>query len=189
MNIPKIPGLTEDQVLTLAVCRTYKQHVATIEGYKAGKCHFCDPLDEKVNKVIQVSGAWRMWVNQFALKHTSPHLIMAPKQHVGPHDQITPADFSDMGKLFAWAQREFSIKGGGFVMRFGPPALNAGSVLHLHANLIVPDLTGNVRVTLSKEPEEFAEQIARMFVFEKLRQGVPMTDLDDQERALIEGRI
>lgn len=189
MDIPRIEGLSEDQVLTLAYCRTYKQFVSMIEGYRAGKCPFCDPLDQEKNRLVRESGAWRMWLNPFPMKHTKPHLVLAPTRHVAPGGAITAADFTDMGELFLWAQKEYGFTGGGFAMRFGSPKQSAGTVLHLHANIIIPDLTGPVDVTLAKEPAKTAEQLARMTVFEKIRRGLPMTDLDDRERLLIDGCI
>ncbi len=188
-DIPKIEGLTSDQVLTLVYCRSYKQYVSMIEGYRKGKCVFCDPLDPEKNGVIKETTCWRMWINPFPLKHTRLHLVMATRRHVTPGDEIEQHDFNEMGELFLWAQREFGITGGGFAMRFGSPAESSGSVLHLHANIIVPDGTGVVEVTLAKEPAKVAEQTARMQVFEKLRLGSGVEELSLEERALIEGRM
>ncbi len=187
--LPKIEGLHEDEALTLVYCRAFKQYVAMIEGYRVGKCPFCDPLDSEKNRIIHESGGWRMWVNPFPIKHTRLHLIMASRHHKGSGSLITPQDFGDMGVLFMWAQQEFGFTGGGFAMRFGSPKQSSGTVLHLHANIIIPDLSGPVEVTLAKEPEKVVEQIARMRVFEKLRLGAKPDDLSPEEHALVEGRI
>jgi len=186
--LPKIEGLDQHQVASLAYCRTYKQYLAMIEGYNTGKCPFCDPLDPEKNRIIQAAEGWRMWVNPFALAHTELHLVMAPMRHVAPGDRIIPQDFSAMGALFHWAQLEFGFTGGGFAMRFGSPLQSSGTVLHLHANIIIPDQSGSVEVTLAKDPAKIAHQVARMFVFEKLRTGTVSHDsLSPDEQKLVDG--
>jgi diadenosine tetraphosphate (Ap4A) HIT family hydrolase len=194
LDVPEIDGLTRDQVFTLAHCRTFNQYKAMIDGYRAGKCPFCDPLGAE-NEVIRENELWRMWHNLFPLNATSIHLILAPRRHVESQDVFGAEDFSAMGDLFAWARGNFRLQGGGFIMRFGTPEFCGGTVLHLHANIIVPDSTGAVRMTLAKQPEEFAAGVARIAIYEKLRFGEtcnalsPVAGLSPQERALIEGRV
>jgi diadenosine tetraphosphate (Ap4A) HIT family hydrolase len=189
VELPEIEGLSEDQVHTLVSCRAFRQYVGMLEGYRAGKCPFCDPLDPEKNKVINQVGRWRMWVNPFPTKHSKLHLVMAPCEHMDRHSLITSMDFANMGGLFMWAQQEFGFTGGGFVMRFGSPKHGSGTVLHLHANIIIPDLSGPVQVPLAKGPEQIAEKVARMRVFEKLRLGANVEALNDDERKLVEGRL
>lgn len=188
LEIPKIPGLNRDQVLTLMNCRSHNQYLSMIGDYEAGRCPFCDPLDEK-NVVLHQDLGWRVWKNPYPLKHTSLHLIMAPRQHVTDIQDISPSDFEAMGRIFKWARHEFEFKGGAFAMRFGSPEFNAGSVLHLHANIIVPDGTGAVQITLAKDTAKVEETIARMKVFEKLRGNASPVGLSNEEAALIEGRL
>ncbi|KAA0205956.1 hypothetical protein EDM68_03745 [Candidatus Uhrbacteria bacterium] len=188
LDLPSIDGLTEDQVLTLVYCRSYNQYVVMIEDYRVGKCSFCDPMDDR-NKVIAEARGWRMWVNPFPIKHTSPHLILAPVRHQLTTDPISIEDFTAMGVLFNRAKHGFGFTGGGFVMRFGSPRESTGTVLHLHANIIVPDLTGPVEAPLAKSPEKIAAQVARMHVYEKLRLGARTEELTSEEFALVEGRL
>lgn len=187
-EIPKIAGLNRDQVLTLMNCRSYKQYLSMVSGYEAGQCPFCDPLGEQ-NIVLYEDLGWRVWKNPYPIDHTYLHLIMAPKQHVTFVGDISPSDFEAMGRIFKWARREFELIGGAFAMRFGSPQFNAGSVLHLHTNIIVPDGSGAVQVTLAKDPEKVTETIARMRIFEKLRHGAELPDLSLEEAGLIEGRM
>ncbi len=187
--IPKFDGLTEDQVRSLIYCRTYAQYLAMSKVYRAGGCPFCDPINPKTNLIIAENGCWRMWENPFPVTHTEFHLVMAPKRHVAPGDDIALEDFTDMGYLFRWAQRKYHFTGGGFVMRFGPPLQNAGTVLHLHAHIIVPDQTGAVKATLAKAPEMISAGIARMYVFEKIYKGADIEMLTEEERKLVVGRL
>ena len=46
----------------------------------------------------------------------------------------------ELGEHFKWGTKEFNIKGGGIVMRFGDSDLAGSTVRHLHAQLIEPDL-------------------------------------------------
>jgi diadenosine tetraphosphate (Ap4A) HIT family hydrolase len=184
-----IEDLSEDQLLTLAYCRDYDQYVAMVKDYLADKCPFCDPMNEELNHIIRESRGWRLWVSAFPIKNSELHLVMAPRYHVASVDDMTASDFTDMGRLFMWARKKFKLIGGGFAMRFGSPKLSTCSVLHLHANVIVPNRKGNVRVTLAKEPQEIAEQLARSRVFEKLRLGTELASLDPAEFKLVEGRV
>lgn len=187
-EIPEIEGLTRDQVFTLINCRSFKQYVVGIEDYRAGKCVFCNPLDKR-NRVVEETVHWRMWENPFAMNHTGRHLVLAPKRHVADPWLISHDDFADMYDLFWYAVNKYQIQGGAFAMRFGPPEWNVGSVLHLHANIIVPDQTGAVQVTLAKEPQKIEEAVARMRVFEKLRLGAARESLTADEQKLVEGRL
>ncbi len=187
--IPVIEGLTADQVLTLINCRGFEQYESMRTDYDAGKCPFCDPLDKKNVVIAQSVGGWRIWKNPFPIKHSVLHLMMAPIKHIMPEQGLNQSDFTQIGALMLGACREFDIIGGGFVMRFGTPKFNAGSVLHLHANIIVPDQTGDIQVTLAKNPKKFQEAIARMHIYGRLYAGVQVSELLEYEQKLVEGRI
>jgi len=74
-------------------------------------------------------------------------------------------------------------------MRIGDPTYNAGSVRHIHANILVPDGTGRVRVTLAKEKEATASKMQILRVFELMRQGKEFGDLDPEDAALVQDRF
>lgn len=188
-DIQLVDGLDINQTLSLAYCRTYAQYCVMLERYRSGVCTFCDPLDPEKNKLVAERGDWRMWVNPFPLPHTSVQLVMAPRRHVAPGGEILSSDFTRMGELFDCAQKQFGFTGGGFVMRFGTPLQSAGTVLHLHANIIIPDQTGDVVATFAKAPEKIEMQFARMRVFEKLRQGTSLHLLTQEELRLVMGRL
>lgn len=187
LDIPNIEGLTEHQVLTLTRARRLKQYVSMIEDYRAGKCSFCDPLGPQ-NVVIHEVDGWRMWENPYPEPNAALHLVLAPARHIGTDRMPSVEDFTARGKLFAWARERYGdrMRGGGELMRFGTPELNAGTILHLHSHIMVPSLNGEMRLPLAKEPERIELGYKRLRVFEKLRKGVPMTDLSDDERELIE---
>jgi len=158
-----------------------------VQAYLAGECLFCDPLGPK-NKVLHEVGGWRMWENPFPAPHTTLHLVLASVRHVAPKDEIMPDDFAAIGALFGWARERYSdvMLGGGLLMRFGSPVLTAGTILHLHANILVPDLSGEVRPALAETRENGWRQALRMRVFEKLRHGANLESLSRGERELVE---
>jgi len=187
LNIPKIDGLTEHQVLTLTRARKYKQYLSMIEDYKAGKCVFCDPLGEKNVVLVELDG-WRMWENPFPEDNTALHLVLASVRHISTEELPSRHDFMSVGGLFEWAEVRYGdrLRGGGMLMRFGSPEYNAGTILHLHAHIMVPDLKGDVRLPLAKEPARIELGYLRLRAYEKVRTGTPMTDLSDEERDVFE---
>jgi len=74
-------------------------------------------------------------------------------------------DWADMGALLQLAAQWYDIASGGVIMRFGNPQLNAGTVEHLHVNLIVPGLGREYRPPLSKDPDEYTKDYARLLGF------------------------
>ncbi|MCK9361230.1 hypothetical protein M0Q28_03285 [Patescibacteria group bacterium] len=186
-KIPKIEGLTEHQVLTLTRARKYNQYLSMIEDYIAGKCAFCDPLGPK-NVVIHEIDGWRVWENPFPEANTALQLVLASVRHISTEQLPGVEDILAVAKLFVWAGERYAgqMPGGGLLMRFGSPEYNAGTILHQHAHIMVPNLKGEVRMPLAKEPERVENGIRRLWVFEKLRNGTPMTDLSDEERVHLE---
>lgn len=186
--LPEVEGLNADQVLTLVSCRDYAQYRSMLAMYRAGVCPFCDPLDEVLNPVIRQNALWRMWVNPFPMAHTKLHLILAPKRHVGTHDDVDVEDFAAMGELFCWAKERYAFTGGGFVMRFGSPFESCCSVFHRHTNIVIPDGTGDASVRLAKSPSKLRQQIDRFRVYQALDMGVSLEALSPEEQALLKPR-
>jgi|GEM_PF-3367105 len=163
------------------------------EAYLAQRCVFDDPLPVQ-NEVLFANSTHRIWRNPYPLKHTELHLIIAPIHHILGSDPVT---FSreyrvNEAEVVEWAYDNFTVlreKGGGEVKRFGPSKYNCGSVEHDHRNLIVPALTGNVRITIAQKENEIDEAINRLNVYFQLYCGKQVSDLDPIEQKLIEGRL
>ena len=174
MNISTEP---QDHIGVLANgSRTYKQFLDMLDKISRGECPFCpEYLDPKKNVIIgrSVSGEseWVMWVNPYPHKHTDTHIIMIPTRHLSHMRDLTGDDWICIGGLNRRIHEQFDIPGGGFAMRFGDPTYNAGSLEHLHANIMVPDLTGNVKVTLAKDENRQALANQRVEVFMKLHEA------------------
>lgn len=184
LEFPRIEGLSLEQLMTLANCRSFPQYCSMLADYQAGKCPFCDPLDPKKNEVIQTVGGWRMWQNPFGMGHTR-HFVAAPIRHVGTRDPLSLEDFTDMGALFIWAQERLGIRSGGMAMRFGDPLRSACSVLHRHVNIVEPDGVAEVGFVLCKAAMRRERCMQRFHLFERMRGGLKEEDLSEEERVLL----
>lgn len=149
-----IPGIDQEDIGTLLNVRSYSQYVEMVNRILSGKCPFCE-LDTNLNKVLHQRSGWKMWRNPFPAKNTTEHLILAPDRHITNLGEMTPEDWRAFYGMVYHFNDLTTHKGGAIVMRFGDPAMNAGSIRHLHANIIVPDGTGEVRVTLGQRSRRY----------------------------------
>ena len=186
-----IPGIDQEEIGTLLSVRTYSQY--RVEQILSGTCPFCK-LDRNKNEVLRVSGEWRLWKNPYPHAHTKEHFIIAPIQHLTNLCQMYSNDWDDVAALIDYVVNPetcggMAYEGGAVVIRYGDPRLNAGSIRHLHVNIIVPDGTGRVQATLAKTPEDIERKKKILTVFEKVRTGTPMSTLTDEELSLVTGRM
>lgn len=206
-NLPVIAGLTQDKVATLVnALKSYKQFQEYVNNLRAGKCPFCDPLGP-LNKVIDTAGegtdsAWRMWHNPFPIQGGKPrivsaetHLVIAPVRHITDPNQMTDDDWVNQTELIRYAvttdhgRDGMNLPGGGILTRFGRPELNAGSILHIHTNIIVPNLKAEVRPPLAKDPKEMETDYKILAIFAKVIAGARLADFDSTELALVKDRF
>lgn len=96
---------------------------------------------------------------------------------------MTLGDWRNWSALIDYAMNNFQIPGGGIATRFGNLSYSAGSISHLHTNIMVPDKTENVRVTLCKDVESQLQNEKRLAIFEKLRQA-GVTASEAKEKAV-----
>lgn len=129
---------------------------------ESGHCPFCPehlgkhhPLD-----TLKEGKYWLLTPNQWPYEHTKVHLLAIYKTHAEDLSELDPASGAELIELLQWAQKEFDVKGGGWAMRFGDTNYSAGSVQHMHAQFIQPDIDDPdykpVRVKLGKSPEKIA---------------------------------
>lgn len=151
-------------------------------------CPFCDEFfDSQINSIIDTVGddatRWRMWMNPFAHKGTDIHVILAPVRHIEHISQMKEGDWSALGKLCQALTERLQLPGGALAMRFGDPERNAGSIYHLHANLIVPDLSKELRIMLVKSKEAREKVTKRLKMFEILYEaGFSVEDALDRKK-------
>ena len=139
----------EERLGMVTNARTAEQRGHMTATLGKGECPFCK-VDEKINKIIKEGVYWRMWHNPFPYPHHRQHIVIASIKHINQLSKIPPQIGWELIEFLAWAEKEFGIPGGAFVMRFGSLEYNAGTLTHLHAHIQVPDLTGPAMVVLKK---------------------------------------
>ena len=200
---PAVAGMEhEDIAILVNGSRTYSQFLDMLDKIRNGICPFCPQnFDAEKNEELASAGegsaGWRLWRNPYPLAHTSDHLVLAPVRHISHLKDMQRADWLCVGQLMT-ANTIVNAPGGGLVWRFGDPAYHAGSIRHLHANIIIPNREGEVRPPLAKDPTKQNEAQRRVVAFEKLRRaGVSADDasteapniLREEELKLVRDRV
>lgn len=160
--------LTNEEIFCLEGCREYSQYVLMRKNFERGICALCN-LDRDFNKVV--------WENYLAICWTVPqslmrsglihHSIVIPKRHVRFETELSYAEvmaIHDAKKILA---SECNIPGGIVAVRIGDMSLNAGTVPHLHYNIMVPNGKGEVRIPVFKDPTDRALNQERAKEFAK----------------------
>ncbi|MCI5108520.1 MAG: hypothetical protein MRY49_01585 [Candidatus Pacebacteria bacterium] len=187
-GVLEIPGLDDQDIAILLNARNYAYYCDMIKQIQSKKCPFCQ-LDPEKNRVIHTSGDWRIWEcpEAFKAKHIAKHFVLAPKRHITHTNCMTDKDWFHCTVLLDWATNGeigINLPGGGIIMRFGHPDLNAQSIRHLHCNIMVPDGTGEVKITLAKDPKKVTQKRVVVLIFERLRGlGISPNDPEIDDRA------
>ena len=108
----------------------------------AGHCPFCRENLELYNKtqILKEGKHWIIVPNQWPYENTSLHLMFVLKTHVEELALLDPQAGAELIELSQWAQQEYQIPGGGIAMRFGDTEYSAGTITHIHAHLIQPNI-------------------------------------------------
>ena len=108
----------------------------------ADECPFCLNNLKKYHKqeILKDGKYWILTYNQWPYDFTRLHLLLILKEHAENLSQLDPNAGKEMIEILAWAEKEFKVKGGGIGLRFGDTNYSAGTVNHLHAQFIVPDI-------------------------------------------------
>jgi len=78
--------------------------------------------------------------NQWPYKHTKHHFLIIYKEHATGLKDADTAAGNELLEMSEWLVDKYDIPGGGLVMRFGDTDYSAGTVNHLHAQLLCPDI-------------------------------------------------
>ena len=122
--------------------REDEQRQVMQEIIKAKDCPFCLDNLHKYHKqpILHDGQFWILTPNQWPYNHTNLHLLAIYKQHVENLTDLDPEAGKELFEIFAEVQAENQLLGGGWAMRFGDTRHSAGTILHLHAQFIVPDV-------------------------------------------------
>lgn len=168
LQIAGVP--TEEIAATLMNTKSLSQYVDMVDKIRREVCAFCpEHFDPAKNVVVAENHRWHGWVNPYPKDGAAVHLIIAHKEHFTRLADLTPADFAALIDVIKLMPGALDIPGGALLMRFGDPTYNAGSMRHLHVNIMQPNLLEELRPPLAKTPAELAEKFAIICVFETLR--------------------
>lgn len=138
----------------------YDEQLAVMQEIaETGACPFCMENfgNHQVDETLFDGKYWLLTYNRWPYKHTKVHLLAIYKEHAEHLSELEPDAGRELIEIFQWAVKHFEVPGGGFVMRFGDTNYSAGSVHHIHAQFIQPDIEGEeyqpVRVKLGKSPK------------------------------------
>ncbi|MDP2629464.1 MAG: hypothetical protein Q8P45_02055 [Candidatus Harrisonbacteria bacterium] len=183
-----IPGLEQEDIGTLFNTKTYDQYVSIVSDLQQGKCPFCPPDPER-NKIQFQNDTWMGWVNPFPHPGTQLHIILIPRMHLTRLEDLSPQHYLALGDIIAQLQGQ-DLPGGALVLRFGDPQRNAGSIRHLHVNIMVPRGDSEVRIPLCKDPKKINQKRRVVEAFEKMRQaGGSRRALSEEEWELVKDRM
>ena len=148
------------QFINLANAREAEQKAVMEDIVEAKHCPFCRENLCKYHQepILKEGKFWLVTNNQWPYKHTKHHFLLIYKVHAVSLNDLSPAAGQELFELLAEIEQAYDLKGGGFAMRFGDTDYSAGTVNHLHIQLIEPDLTDPdfvpVRIKIGKETEK-----------------------------------
>lgn len=107
-----------------------------------GHCPFCPEnltLYHKLSPEIQ-GKYWTVTKNQWPYKNTKFHYLAILKRHAEMISELEKEEGSELVELLGKLEKKLKPHGGAFALRFGDTAHSAGTVRHLHAQYLVPDI-------------------------------------------------
>lgn len=118
------------------------QKQAMEQMLQVGECPFCAENLAKYHKVSNLKDGryWLLTTNQWPYKNTKLHFLFILKYHAETLAELDPAAMTELGEMSQWLEQEYNIEGGGVIMRFGDTQFSGGTIPHLHAQLMVPDV-------------------------------------------------
>lgn len=111
---------------------------------KDGVCPFCSEHFKKYHpkEILKENDWWFLSENMSPYEGTELHLIAVYKKHSTITTEIPSDHMAQMFDILNWAIKEYDIKGGSILIRFGDTAYTGGSVNHFHSHLIVGNAKG-----------------------------------------------
>ena len=127
---------------------------------QAGHCPFCEENLRRYHKqpILKETPHWLLTQNQWPYAHTKHHFLVIYRQHAERLSELAPEAGQELFSLAAWVEQEYDLPGGGLAMRFGQTRYSAGTVAHIHVQLLTPDLDDPeyepTRIKIGKSPED-----------------------------------
>jgi diadenosine tetraphosphate (Ap4A) HIT family hydrolase len=145
--------LTENEKASLLHCRNDTQFREMLRHFQHNTCPFCEELPSGLNTWITScsTGYWRVKENDWPLPNTDFHLIVVSRPHLISASKVPAEGWLDWGLTLQRIEETYGEIKGGIMFRNGPLTHSAGTVEHLHANIVTTNLKGAVRLTIAKE--------------------------------------
>ncbi len=151
------PGLAvlESMVVYLMGCMDFNQFCCTWRALEdpATFCPFCSAeLVRRGRTPIVRNKHWSLYENEFPRKDTERMLLIIPHRHnVGPRNM----DIEDSVEVFDLFQEAVDsiVPDGALVMRYGNPRFHAGTIPHLHFNVVRPIQEAGCSLPIAKHIE------------------------------------
>lgn len=131
------------QFVDLKNARYADQRAVMEEIVAAGHCPFCQDHWYKYNTpeaTLKDGKHWFLVKNRWPYVNTKQHFLLITKEHIETFGELSDNARVELFELTDWAINEFTIPGGALAIRFGDTRHSAGSVQHLHAQLVHPDV-------------------------------------------------
>ncbi len=167
MAMPVTHVLTPEEVFCLEGCRSYGQYFHMRDQFEKEFCLFCHISGPNIILYYnELACCWSV-PKEYMREELAFHFIIIPKRHVRFETDLTEDEVLAIHSLKCLIAKEHNIPGGIIATRFGDMELNAGTVPHLHYNIMVPNGTGEMRIPVFKDPADRASNKERAKVFAK----------------------
>lgn len=133
---------SKQQLVDIENARLPDQLAEMEQILREGHCPFCPEHLPKHHKdpILKETKYWVLTPNQWPYEHTKVHLLAIYKHHAVDLAGVAPEAGKELIELLQWAAAEYQVPGGAFAMRFGDTNYSAGSVNHIHAQFVQPDI-------------------------------------------------
>ena len=134
--------MADDPFVDMRHARFDDQRAVMRRIIEAGHCPFCreNILQYHEQPLIHEGKHWILTPSQWPYASTRLHLLIISKLHITKLADLPPEAGLELIRVLQYAETIFDIPGGAFAMRFGNTSYSAASVMHLHGQLIVPDI-------------------------------------------------
>ncbi len=142
--------------------RSEEQMEVLKEIEESGKCPFCTENWSKqlIESTLYQYGTqrWLTILNNWPYDNTKLHFVCISRVHAESLNELPDDAGTQLLNILQRIEKDYQIKSGAIFIRFGNPMYNGGSVNHLHAHIIVPDIGPNkdwekIRVKLGTNPQ------------------------------------
>lgn len=133
---------TDKKFVDLDNARFDDQRAMMEEIIAADHCPFCLENLQKYHQepILKEGKYWLLTTNKWPYTNTKYHFLLIHKTHIEHLLELTPEAGAELIEIAQWTAKEYDIPGGGLAMRFGDTEYSAGTVAHLHVQLLQPDI-------------------------------------------------